>query len=154
LFKGAALDARASFEVFIIELLYSFVSHVPIMAHLCKRSNKKIKFEVKEVPNMTTGYPTFNYNTLGLYEHTSDTDQLTFSVLTTKGELSVGRTGLWKNLTAGQLISTFFWHMVSGSPLAGSTDNKIINTTDYKLYVNTDPKSSGYYINLSWSFIK
>jgi hypothetical protein len=44
-----------------------------------------------------------------------------------------------------------FWYLVSGSALGG---NGITNTTDYRLYIDTDPNVSNYYVNLNWSFIK
>ena len=37
--KGFALDARQAFEICIFEVFDCFVSYVPIMTHLCKRSN-------------------------------------------------------------------------------------------------------------------
>ena len=36
--KGVSLDTRQSLELCILQMFDRFVSHVPIMAHLCKRS--------------------------------------------------------------------------------------------------------------------
>jgi len=38
--KGLSLDTCQTFEVCVLSLFDRFVSHVPIMAHLCKRSNQ------------------------------------------------------------------------------------------------------------------
>lgn len=116
--------------------------------------NQKIKFTVEEVPAMTSEYSGVIYNSIGFKQYAGENGELIFSILTLQGEIAkrAGKEGtLLQNVTAGGTISTMFWHLISGSVLGG---NRVTNTTDYKLYTNTDPGSQGYYADLKWSFIK
>jgi hypothetical protein len=115
--------------------------------------NQKVKFTVEEVPEITNEYPSV-YNSIGFKQHVGEKGELTFSILTIKGVLSekINGDGLWGNLTGGQLISSFFWEMVSGSMIGITKANS--NASDYKLYIDSDPFSGRYFVSLGWSFIQ
>lgn len=115
--------------------------------------NNPPRFTIEEVSKITNEYPSV-YNSIGFKQHVGGNGELTFSILTLKGELNrlaETKGTLLQNVTANELISLLFWHMVSGSVLGGE---RITNTTDHKLYTNTNPGNQNYYSDLSWGFIE
>ncbi|HXF84177.1 MAG TPA: hypothetical protein VNK49_02215, partial [Anaerolineales bacterium] len=131
--------------------------------------NEKIKLEVVQVTELPKGFlPELPLNDsdsvgkgAGTGMYVNDKGQIVYSVAMVgdtlrytlnEDERSIFNTTNW---TDGEVISELFRNLIASTATHSRTDYKVVPATNHKLYVKgSDPDSQGYFLDVTWTFIK